>query len=260
MNIKKFFAILLAGLMLLSFAACADKDEETEDPDDILADTNIINNLKYDTNGEGTYEITGFTYKGTEPKNIVIPAEIDGRDVTGIANDAFKAFKTIKSVKFEEGSQLKYIGKYAFWGCTALTSVTLPATVTEIGNGAFRECEALTSIVLPASLNAVNNYTFMGCSALASVTVSEGVKAIGEGAFQGCTALTSVTLPASLEKLGDSAFYGCEKLASASVLSTKLTTENIGEMVFHGAASGFTATVTAESDFAKYAAENGYTK
>lgn len=38
------------------------------------------------------------------------------------------------------------IGRYAFANCSALTSITIPDTVTSIGGSAFYRCSALTEI------------------------------------------------------------------------------------------------------------------
>ena len=38
------------------------------------------------------------------------------------------------------------IGYCAFWGCSGLTSVTIPSSVTEIGSSAFSGCSGLTSV------------------------------------------------------------------------------------------------------------------
>ena len=43
------------------------------------------------------------------------------------------------------------IGDYAFLGCTLLTSIAIPDSVTAIGNGAFSNCTALTLTVTPDS-------------------------------------------------------------------------------------------------------------
>ena len=75
------------------------------------------------------------------------------------------------------------IGDYAFYGCTALTSVTIPSSVTSIGKYAFSRCTALTSVTIPNS-----------------------VTSIGEGAFYGCTALTEVNYTGSEAEWNSIAF------------------------------------------------------
>jgi hypothetical protein len=51
----------------------------------------------------------------------------------------------------------------AFFGCTELTSVSIPETVTKIGTFAFSDCTGLTSITIPKSAT-VYEYAFSLCS------------------------------------------------------------------------------------------------
>jgi hypothetical protein len=99
------------------------------------------------------------------------------------------------------------IGDYAFYGCTGLTSVTIPESVTSIGNYAFRGCSGLTSVTIPESVTSIGYYAFCGCSGLTSVTIPEGVTSIGSCAFENCSSLTSVTIPSSVTSIGGEAFY-----------------------------------------------------
>ena len=64
------------------------------------------------------------------------------------------------------------IGYCAFWGCSGLTSVTIPSSVTEIGSSAFSDCRGLTSVTVPSSVTKIGDNTFSGCSGLTSVYVS----------------------------------------------------------------------------------------
>ena len=93
------------------------------------------------------------------------------------------------------------IGYRAFYGCSGLTSVTIPNSVTSIGEEAFRGCTSLTSVTIP------NSVTSIGTS-LTSITIGNSVTSIGYRAFSGCTSLTSVTIPNSMTSIGSQAFYG----------------------------------------------------
>ena len=268
MNMKKIFAVLMAGLLVCTLASCNKDNVVAGDDDDKRADDVMVyENFTYDINGEGTYEITGYTYVGVELQDVKVPSQIGGREVTGIGKDAFKAIKTIKSVTIPE--TIAYIGEFAFYDCDSIAAVVIPDSVTEIGMGAFWGCDALTTVTLSKNLKEVADYTFKDCNVLTGITLPEGIVAIGDAAFWGCEAITEITVPESVKDMGDAAFYGCSALAKATVLGEALgkneidEDENeiehtIGRIVFHACAPDLMIEVTDGSVFAEYAAENNY--
>ena len=70
------------------------------------------------------------------------------------------------------------IGNNAFWGCSGLTSVTIPNSVTSIGNYAFDSCSSLTSVTIPNSVTSIGYWAFANCSSLTSVTIPNSVPSI----------------------------------------------------------------------------------
>ena len=129
------------------------------------------------------------------------------------------------------------IGFKAFYGCSGLTSLTLPSGVTEIGSYAFQNCSGLTSLALPSGVTEIGYNVFQNCSGLTSITLPSGVTEIGYQAFSGCSGLTSLTLPSGLTSIGDGAFGGCSGLTSIT-LPSGLT--SIGDGAFSGC-SGLTS-------------------
>ena len=76
------------------------------------------------------------------------------------------------------------IGKYAFSGCSSLTSVTIPNSITAIVDGAFSGCGSLTSLTIPNSVTSIGYYVFEVCSSLTSVTsLAQTPPFMRDGAF-----------------------------------------------------------------------------
>ena len=89
------------------------------------------------------------------------------------------------------------IGDYAFDGCTGLTSITIPESVTSIGRFAFYNCTSLTSITIPEGVTSIGDEVFENCTGLTSVTIPESVTNIGDYAFRGCSGLTGIWVDAN---------------------------------------------------------------
>ena len=79
------------------------------------------------------------------------------------------------------------IGKYAFSGCSSLTSVTIPNSITAIVDGAFSGCGSLTSLTIPNSVTSIGYYVFEVCSSLTSVTsLAQTPPFMRDNAFTNC--------------------------------------------------------------------------
>ena len=111
----------------------------------------------------------------------------------------------------------KCIADSAFRGCSKLTSVSIPNSVTSIGEDAFSGCRKLTSVTIGNSVTSIGEDAFSGCSGLTSVKIPNSVTSIGEDAFYKCSGLTSVTIPNSVTSIGEDAFYGCSGLTSVNI-------------------------------------------
>ena len=81
------------------------------------------------------------------------------------------------------------LGDYAFYGCSGLTSLTLPSGVTSIGYRAFEGCSGLTSLTIPSSVTSIGYGAFAGCSGLTSIYVyTKKLPELGYYVFNGCDA------------------------------------------------------------------------
>ena len=98
-----------------------------------------------------------------------------------------------------------------------ITNLVIPGSVTSIGKYAFSGCSGLTSVSLPSSVTSIGKYAFSGCSGLTEIVIPEGVTSIEMYAFSGCSGLTSVSLPSSVTSIGSYAFSDCTSLANLTI-------------------------------------------
>ena len=176
------------------------------------------NGLKYAFNtNDNTAAVLPFCVTADDNDNshmvgrVVIPPYVETNGVryavTAIgSDDSFDwQFRTTAIVA---PTTVTSIGENAFYGCTSLTSVSLPAA-TSIGEFAFGSCTSLASVSLPAATS-IWKSAFYGCTSLASVSLPAATS-IGEFAFDNCTSLASVdfgsTARSSIPPLGEDAFY-----------------------------------------------------
>ena len=196
---------------------------------------NLITNLK----------IVG-KINGTDLKFI---REMAGRDYNDEITDGKLSILDLSEAKIVAGgdayvrySDNKYtsndkLGNYVFYGCSGLTSLTIPSSVTSIGDGVFSGCSGLTSLTIPSGVTSIGKWAFSRCSGLTSMTIPSGVTSIGDQTFDGCSGLTSLTLPSGVTSIGDMAFEGCSGLTSLTIPSG---VTSIGYSAFSGC-SGLTS-------------------
>ena len=147
------------------------------------------------------------------------------------ANSMVTGCKSLSEIDLP--STLKMIsGPSAFGGATALTSIEFPKDVAfaDTITGLLKGCTSLTSVSLPASVTKIPSHMFDGCTSLTSVTALSEIESIGDGAFQNCSSLTGIDFPGTLTSIGSSAFQGCASLVSVPNLS-KVT--NMGWGAFY---------------------------
>ena len=182
---------------------CGAKDENYIPP------TTYSEGLEYELSNDGTYYIVSSIGKCTDTK-LVIPSTHENLPVKGIGEEAFYGCSALTDISIPDS--IESIGTYAFSGCEKLKTIILPIKLKTIGIAAFYYCSALESITIPENITSIENITFNGCKSLVSIDLPNSVKTIGNSAFAGCEALVEINIPNELRSIGDSAFQNCKSL------------------------------------------------
>ena len=134
------------------------------------------------------------SYKGTAA-DVTIPSRYKGKPVTVIDPVAFYNNSAVTSVTIPDS--VTSISDEAFGFCSQLTNISIPNSVTYIGFSAFNSCTSLKSITLPSSLSTIQSYAFYNCGNLKTIRIPVSVTSIGNCAFDVCPSLMTVTYPGS---------------------------------------------------------------
>lgn len=152
-------------------------------------------------------------------KEVEFPAALDS-----LPPSAFENCRSLESIVFR--GQLSNtipeeldIGGWAFCGCSSLTSISLPDTLTVIKSHTFYGCASLKSVVIPKGVTFIGNYAFMHCVGLESIKLPDALKVLGKSAFSGCTMLTRVENMenTNLKVLANNVFASCQRLETLSL-------------------------------------------
>ena len=143
-------------------------------------------------------------YNGTAA-DVTIPSHYKGKPVTMIDHAAFHD-SAVTSVTIPDS--VTAIPDYAFGFCSQLTNISIPNSVTFIGFSAFNSCTSLKSITLPSSLSTIQSSAFYNCENLKTIRIPVSVTSIGNYAFAGCPSSMTVTYPGSKTQWDDNITKG----------------------------------------------------
>lgn len=155
---------------------------------------------------------------------VVIPSKINGVPVETIDNTAFQN-SAVTSVTIPDSVTAIYSG--AFANCSQLTNISIPNSVTFIGFSTFEHCTSLKSITLPSSLSSISEALFFGCPQLTTIHIPDSVPSIQSYAFYHCENLETIRIPVSVTSIGAYAFDGCPSSMTVTYSGSKKQWDSI---------------------------------
>ena len=232
---KKKFILSMFTLIAICFIYFAVNNN-------VKAATYYNDEIYYNEMWDGNIQVVA---AGKYIENATIPSKINGKTVTEISD--FTDCKYLKKVTIP--NTVKNISSYTFSGCTSLTSINIPSSVTSIEGATFKDCSALKSITLPNSITEIGWDAFRGCKSLTSFTIPSKVDSIQSGTFEDCSSLNNIKIPTSVKRIEGSAFMNCTSLTSITIPSSVTYLDGgWASGIFGGCTSLKTANIEAKCD------------
>ena len=217
-------------------------------------DVTELGNNAFDYTALTSVDTTQIQTMGTGAFRGTNVTEVTVGDVVGVS--MFMNCIGLKSVTFD-GASYQQIPDRMFQGCSSLTSISLPGTITRIGTYAFSDT-GLTSVDIPASVETLDNYAFYTCQSLNRITLHDGLETIGDHAFgayeDGC-AITELTIPGTVTSIGAEAF-DCASSLEAVTFEAGESEIKVGASAFQNDAALETITVKKNASFGNTAFYN----
>ena len=167
--------------------------------------------------------VTNYKYNGAAA-DVTIPSRYKGKPVTTIGHAAFEK-SAVTSVTIPDS--VTAILDRAFANCFQLTNISIPNSVTSIGFSAFEHCTSLKSITLPSSLRNISMFLFHNCSQLTTIQIPDSVLSIQDYAFGNCISLETIHIPVSVTSIGNRAFAGCPSSMTVTYSGSKKQWDSI---------------------------------
>ncbi len=238
--------------MVLSFCSMIEKVTIPENATSIGANAfRGCTSLRDFVMPESITQIGGYAFNQTAIQSITIPKNVKF-DVYD--QYIFGECRELRDVTYLSQSTCCPSG--IFYGCTSLTELTLPNTVTTIGSSiiagtaiqeftvptgvtvissnAFADCTQLVSITLPNNITVIEYYAFLGCASLKQIDIPTSLEKLEQNAFEGCVSLEKVILPETTTSIGYEIFKNCSSLSQVKLPSNL---KEIGQYTFFGCKS-----------------------
>lgn len=193
-----------------------------------IADNISLPNLKDITVDDQNANLYSYSHCLYSNDNVLmlVPAKLTSIDIkettVKIGDSAFKN-SALQSVNLP--ASVTQIGNESFSDCKNLKKIYIPKGTTSIGDSAFEGCTKLRVFDLPSTVTSIGNRAFANCTNLASIILPSKLKSIGDEAFECNISLAGIVIPEMVEVIGNRAFAGCDTLSEIYIWNAELGTD-----------------------------------
>ena len=161
--------------------------------------------------------------------SVEIPSMVNGKAVTAIEDRAFIKRSGLESIKIP--SSVKKIGEETFFECTSLKTVIYDenSQLTTICKEAFSDCTSLQSIFIPKNVISLGESSFYMCEKATSITFEAGIQLTGLpwDVFCYCESVSTIDIPKTITNFGDDVFFKMSSLNTINYAGTIAEWEKI---------------------------------
>lgn len=184
--------------------------------------------------------------------DVIIPDHVtyNGKEyiVKKIGKKAFYYSQNVTNIYIP--NTVTTIDNYAFYGCGAMKTITIPVSVHTVGSqvfsslrtvywnakhtsgalDAFSSNSRVDKIVFGNTVEVIPSYICNNFKNITTVTIPNSVKTIGMNAFSGCSNLMTVVIGNSVTTINDNAFQDCRCLYNIKIPNS---VTSIGQYAFN---------------------------
>jgi len=202
--------------------------------------------------------------------SVTIPDSVEVLHYTFMNCRSLKRINSDVNGVFNMPNYLTSLSGSVFYGCSGLTNIEIPNSVSGGLAGTFENCSNLSSVTMsnsisglggtfwnctnlkrvnsnldgvvniPNSVTSIGDYCFTNCTSIQIVNLPNSLTNLGVSTFSGCTSLSSINIPTSVTTIGSGAFYNCTHLTSIDIPNS---VTSIGVSAFSNCSSATTLTV-----------------
>lgn len=208
---KKFIALILALMMMISLVACGNSDA----PDQASGGSEQVKSSATESGNDNSFDPKEITLdnlmKAPEsPESDFECVDLDNGEVTLLSYLGSSEIVVIPETW--NGKKITTISSFVFANDSPVKAIRLSDSVKSLETSSFALNKSLEIFVSGSGLTTIGEATFQGCINLHTVKLNDGLKTIDGLSFAACDSLSELEIPDSVTEIELMTFYGTPEI------------------------------------------------